>query len=301
MSSTFSLFFPGTVAEASSLLRELGESARVYAGGTELMILNRYGFTTFDHLVDIKRIPGLAAVSTDPEGAVRIGATATHHQLERDALIRSGLPMLAEAESQIGNIRIRNQGTLGGNLCYTDPNSDPMAPLLVYEATVDLERGRADRRSMPLDDFLAGHYQNALEPDEVLTSVQARPLPPGWQECYLRIEHLSRPTATAAVAVSAETDGRSRGPRGAVIREARLAVGGVSPRALRLDDLERRLHGVPAADAARVVAEHTGYLSRRLAPHADGLGSAEYKIHLVAALLRRGIARCTGGDDGHGI
>lgn len=299
MSSAFSVLSPGTAGAASALLRELGESARVYAGGAELMILHRYGLTSFDYLVDIKRIPGLAAISKEPDGAVRIGATVTHHRLETHDLIRSRLPMLAEAESRIGNIRIRNQGTLGGNLCFSDPNSDPMAPLLIYEASVDIDRGGSNRRTIPLDDFLIGQYQTALHPDEVLTSVRARPLPPGWKECYLRVEHLSRPTATVAVAVKEGRSSRQAGD--AIIGEARLAVGGVSSRAIRLDALEDRLREMPAAGALRVISEDTSYLGELLAPQPDVLGSAEYKLHLVVTLIRRGITRCTALGAGHGI
>jgi carbon-monoxide dehydrogenase medium subunit len=252
----FRVLDPTTTAEAASELGRLGEQARVYAGGAELLLLMRQGLLEADYLVNVKRIPKLDEVSWDGE-RVRIGATTLHRRLETDPLVRERLPLFAYAESHVGNIRVRNQGTA----------------LLVHEATVTVA-GASGERQMPLDEFLVGTYQVALEPDEILTEVQATPLPAGWGHAYQRIEQFYRPTLNVAAAVRPE-DGR--------IGEARLAVGCVGPKSVRLTELEERL-----------AAESAAYLTEQLEPVGDLLGSAEYKIHLTGVLLGRALGQAVG-------
>src|SRR4051812_48429828 len=145
------LLEPTSVAEASSELRRHGEQARIYGGGAELVLLMRHGMLSPDYLIDIKRVPGIRGVSTEGD-AVRIGAATTHSAVQRDDAVRQYIPSLARAASTIGNVRVRGVGTIGGNLCFADPHSDPAAPLLVHEACVVLENAER-QRTLALDDF----------------------------------------------------------------------------------------------------------------------------------------------------
>ncbi|HLY64059.1 MAG TPA: FAD binding domain-containing protein, partial [Chloroflexota bacterium] len=181
----FELVEPTTLEEASAELRRLGDAAKVYAGGVELLLLLRHQLVDADYLVNIKRIPNLNAIRWDGQ-AVRIGATVTHRRMEWDELLRERLPLLADAEKHVGNVRVRTQGTLGGNLCFADPHADPGTALLVHEARVVIARG-ASTRELPLEDFLVGSYTVALEPDELLTEVIAPPLSSQWATSYLRV------------------------------------------------------------------------------------------------------------------
>jgi carbon-monoxide dehydrogenase medium subunit len=282
----FRVVEPTTVAEAAAELGRLGERARVYAGGAELVLLLRQGLLEADYLVNIKRIPGLDVVAEN-DGAVRIGATVVHRRLETDPLVRERLPLFAYAESQVGNVRVRSQGTVGGNLCFADPHADVATALLVHDATVTL--GGAATREMPLREFLVGTYETALGPDELLTEIRVPPLPAGWGHAYLRVEQFYRPTLNVAVALARE-DGRLGG--------ARLAVGCVGPKAVRLDELEGRVRGLPLAEAQQVVGEAGPYLAEVLEPVDDLLGSAEYKVYLAGVLLGRALAQATGSDGG---
>ncbi len=133
----FRVLNPTNVREAATELGRLGEQARVYAGGSELILLLRHRLLQADTLVNIKRIPDMNEISRNGQ-AMHIGATVTHHQLEKDPQVRETLPMFAYAESRIGNIRVRNQGTLGGNLCFADPYADPGTAFFVYETTACL-------------------------------------------------------------------------------------------------------------------------------------------------------------------
>lgn len=285
MLKPFRVLAPTTVAEASAELARLGEQAKVYAGGAEVLLLLRTGLVHADHLVDVKRIPGLGELSWNG-GVLTIGATVTHHRLERDPLVRAHIPTLAAAESTIGNIRIRCQGTLGGNLCFNDPHADSGTALLVYDASVRIGGGNGERE-LGLSDFLLDTYTTALEPDEVLTAVDVPALPPGWGSAFLRIERFHRPTVNVAAAARMQ-DGRLEG--------ARLAVGCVGPTALRLSALETRLQGLPLEDALRVTAESKPYLREQLQPVDDLLGSADYKIHVASVLLGRALRQAAQGN-----
>lgn len=273
----FEVIFAESVDEASSELARLGDEALVYSGGVELVLLTRLGFVQAGYFVDVKSIPGIGELS-EAGNALRIGATVSHRRVHGDPLVQERLPLLAQAAGSIGNVRIRNQGTLGGNVCFCDPHSDPTAPLLVYEATVVAESARG-RRELAFDDFVVGPYETALEPDEIVTSVAAEPLP-GWGQHYIRFARFERPTVNTGVAVRTE---------GGTIAEARVAVGCLGPRARRLGELEERLQGVRADEASRIVDESRSYLAEALSPSDDLLGSADYKLQLASVLLGRAL------------
>lgn len=287
MLKPFRVLDPTTVAEAASELGRLGEQARVYAGGAELVLLLRHGILVADYLVNVKGIPGLNAVAWD-DGVVRIGATTVHHRLETDPLVRERLPLFAYAESHVGNVRVRNQGTVGGNLCFADPHADVATALLVHDATLQVANASATRE-LTLGEFLVGTYATALEPDELLTDIRVPPLPTGWGHAYLRVEQFYRPTLNVAAVVE-----RQNGNLGHV----RLAVGCIGPKAVRLPELEARLSGLTLADAQQAVAEARAYLADQLEPVDDLLGSAEYKLHLAGVLIGRALAQAVERNGG---
>lgn len=279
----FKVLHPTTIEEAASELARLGERARVYAGGTELLVLHRYGLIRLDHIVNIKKISALHGITYDGS-ALHIGATVTHDELERDPLVREHSPSFSYAESQVANIRVRNQGTLGGNLSFCDPHSDPGTVLLIHEARVKIA-GKAGERRMPLGDFFLGSYETALKPDELLAAIEVPPLPAGWLSRYLRVQRFERPTLGVGAAVQL---GEER------LKGVRLAVGCVGPRPLRLTDLETKLVGLSLEEADRVIGETNGYLEQVLEPVEDMLGSAEYKLYLTRVLLERALGEAAG-------
>jgi len=280
MHNPFRVLRPATVAEASRELSRLGESACVYAGGSELLLLLRHGLVDYEQLIDIKHIPELSTLEWDG-GALHIGANVTHRRLELSPLVLEHLPDLAQVESQVANVRVRNVGTLGGNLSFSDPHSDPGTLLLVHEATVRLQRGRRKRR-LPLEEFLVGSYETVLEPDELLTAVDVPALPAGVGVAYQRVERIERPSVGVAVAAGLR-DGR--------LADVRMAVGCVGPKPVRLHALEGRVSGLSLSDAARVMAESRPVLQEQLEPVGDIHGSVEYKTHIVSVLLARTLAQ----------
>lgn len=280
MLNPFRVLDPTTVPEAAKELGRLGDRAKVYAGGAELLLLLRHRLIQADYLVNIKSITNLNRIVWDGR-ILHVGACVTHRRLEQDPLVCRYLPMFAYAESQVANIRVRNQGTLGGNLCFSDPHSDPGTALLVYEATVSVA-GPREERQMLLSDFLVGMYTTALEPDELLVEVQVPPLPPGWGSAYLRVHRFQRPTLGVAAAAKLQ-DGRLSG--------VRLAVGCMGPRPERLTELEAKIQGLRLSEAERVVGEGEAYLKELLQPVDDLLGPADYKLYIVQVLLRQALEK----------
>jgi aerobic carbon-monoxide dehydrogenase medium subunit len=287
MLNPLKLLQPETAREASHALAELGEKARIYAGGAELLLLLRNGLLSAEVLVDVKKIERLHRVSSD-HGALRIGACVTHDTLENSALVREHAPALAYAESQVANVRVRNQGTLGGNLVFNDPHSDPGTVLLVHDASVVIGNQNGER-SMALGDFLLDMYATALKPDDVLLEVVIPSLPRGMNSTYLRLHRYQRPTLGVAAAASM-ADGR--------IEEVKLAVGCVGPKPERLTTLEGKLSGAKLTDAKGVLMEEKTYLRELLRPMDDLLGSADYKLYMAQVMLADALGQA--GRNGNG-
>ena len=267
----FDLHRASSVEEARELLVRYGDDAAVICGGTELLLLLKLGFAAFGHLVDIKGIEELGGVRAE-NGTLVIGATATHREIERSPLVLDRLPALAKMEREVANIRVRNVGTLGGNLCFSDPHSDPATFLLALDAEVEYDRAR-----QPLSEFLVGPYETALAHGQLLHSVRI-PLPgEGTRVAHRKLSFYERPAATVACAVRVE---------GGAIAEARVAVGSVGPRAVLATEAASALAGASTEDrdalrsAGALAAEAAGAVE-------DSNGSVEYKQQLVRVLVER--------------
>ena len=274
MLSQLKLVQPVTVREASQALAGYGENAKIYAGGAELLLLLRNGLLQAEILIDVKKIEPLQRIALD-NGVLRLGACITHRELEQSALVRAHAPALAYAESQVANVRVRNQGTLGGNLAFNDPHSDPGTVLLIHDASVVVGNESGERR-MALKEFFVDMYATALEPGDVLLEIQIPALPAGMKETYLRLHRYQRPTLGVAAGVL-----MSNG----TVEEVRLSVGCVGPKAQRLTELETRINGTKLSEAKKILAEEKNYFREKLRPVDDLLGSAEYKLYMTGVML----------------
>ena len=288
----FTLHRPETAEEACALLARLGEDAAPYAGGTELLLLMKLGLLRPPHLVDVKRIPGFGALTDG--GRLTIGATVTHRALEQSALVRARCPLVASVARHVANVRVRNVGTVGGNLAFADPHSDLATVFLALDATVELVSPRG-RRELPLDEFVRGPWETARRPDELLTSVRLAPWPSRTAAAYVKFGVHERPTLGVAVALRLEGAGSGGSAR---IAEARVVVGCVSPRPGRMPAAESRLSGVAVDqvdEAAVAVAAAAG-----VDPADDLYGSADYKREMVSVFVRRAlrvaVARARGAE-----
>lgn len=267
----FDLHRASSVEEARELLLRYGDDAAVICGGTELLLLLKLGFAAYGHLVDIKAIKELGGVRAE-NGTVVIGATATHREIERSPLVLERLPALAGMEQRVANIRVRNVGTLGGNLCFSDPHSDPATFLLTLDAEVEYDGTRR-----PLSEFLVGPYETALAQGQLLHSVRIPPAREGTKIAHRKLSFHERPAATVACAVRVEYGS---------IAEARVAVGSVGPRAVLATSAADALAGASVEDIDRL--RSAGALAAEAAGAVeDANGSVEYKEQLVRVLVER--------------
>ena len=285
MLQSLQLVQPTTVDEASEALAAFGEKAKIYAGGAELLLLLRHGLLQAEVLVDVKKLERLRRMSAD-DGVLRVGACVTHHALEKSALVREHAPSLAHAEAQVANVRVRNQGTLGGNLAFNDPHSDPGAVLLVHNAAVTIGNEAGERR-IALDEFFVDMYATVLEPGDLLLDVEIPALPAGMKSAYLRLHRYQRPTLGIAVGAKM-TNG--------AVDEVRLAVGCAGPRAKRLTELETKLRGTKLSDARRILVREKNYLRQILRPVDDLLGGADYKLYMTGVMLGDALEEAAQGN-----
>ncbi|OLC31367.1 MAG: hypothetical protein AUH81_18300 [Candidatus Rokubacteria bacterium 13_1_40CM_4_69_5] len=284
---SFELCEPTSVAEASVLLARHGDTARIYAGGTELILAMKEGLIHYDHLVNVKTIPGLAGVRLDG-GALRIGAATPHRVLERDPIVRERFPAVARMETDVANVRVREVGTLGGNLCFAEPHADPGALLQVFDATVRIEK-KGGGRTIPLAELFVGPFETCLEGDELVTEIVVPPLPGHSAAAYLKFGFLERPSVGVGVAVTLD-DGR--------VADARIAVGSVGPVPRRMREAEARLKDKAIAESVAALPEAARIAARAAEAITDLHGSAEYKEHLVGVLLRRAWEQALAAVDG---
>jgi carbon-monoxide dehydrogenase medium subunit len=269
--SPFRLHRPTTVAQATDLLRELGPDALPYCGGTELLLVAKLGLTDFSDLVDLKSIPEISGIEAN--GSLRIGATTTHREIESSPLVRAGWPSLAEMERRVGNLRVRNVGSIGGNLCFADPHSDPATYLIAAGALVLTSSGR----EIPVEEFTRGPYATALEPAELVVAVQVPELPADSALVHRKMSFHERPAVTVAVNV---------GVRDGVVAHACIAVGSVGVVAQRLRRTEETLIGASGPEAD-VLSHCADTAAGEVEPVEDSNGSVEYKRQLVRVLVRR--------------
>jgi carbon-monoxide dehydrogenase medium subunit len=276
--SRFELYAPGTVEEATDLLERYGGDAALYCGGTELLLLMKLGFAQFGHLVDVKGIEELRGLRAG-DGTISTGAATTHRAIERSPLVRERWPALAEMEQGVANLRVRNAGTIGGNLSFADPHSDPATFLLAANATVVARQGGCAARRIPAGEFVRGPYQTALEPGEVLVSVEL-PVPPrGAGVAHAKLSFHERPAATATCLA------RVNGGR---VVEARIAVGSVGVVPVRAPAAERLLEGVDPVRPDPEVLRRAGEAAAEAACAVeDANGSVAYKENLVRVLVER--------------
>jgi carbon-monoxide dehydrogenase medium subunit len=277
---SFDLLQPRSLAEASELLLKHRDEARPIAGGTTLVILMKQRAVHYPYLVDLQSIPGLNQIAREADG-IRIGALVTHRTVELSHLVRNSFPVVAEAFSRIGNVRVRETASVGGNLAHADYRLDPPPPLLLLKSEVTLF-GPGGLRVIPLQDFFTGMYETALGPGEILVDVKVPYMPPGSKAVYLRHSALSAndwPCLGVAAFVSKE-DGR--------VRDLRLALSGLAAMPLSIDGLEF-VQDCSLDDS--VLDRILRVVDEQIAPFSDLRGSEWYKRRVARVFVKRAIAQ----------
>jgi carbon-monoxide dehydrogenase medium subunit len=289
MISPFVLHQPGSLPEALSVLAEHNGDTNVLAGGSELLLLLKLGLIKARHLVDIKKITELSRLEFDSESkTLHVGPLVTHRTLEKSELIRQRFPLLAEMQRELANVRIRNVGTLAGNLCFAEPHSDPAALLVAYDAFVILRSSDGERR-VPIGDFFTDYYETVLRKNELMIDIQIPELDSNFLASYSRFCPSERPIVTIAL-LTLWDDG--------VCAEARLGLGCVGPMPLRVAEFEDRVRGKSAEELSVKADEFAAMAARSCEPLADLWGSPEYKRKVLKNLVRDGLHRqCQGKNE----
>lgn len=280
---SFDLLQPQSLPEAVELLQRYGDDARAIGGGTTLVILLKQRALHYPYLVDLQTIPGLSHITQESDG-IRIGALTTHRMIELSPLVRQAFPVVAEAFSYIGNVRVRQTASVGGNLAHADYRLDPPPPLLALGATVSAF-GPKGSRTIALKDFFRGMYETALEPGEILTEVKIPQMPANSRAVYLRYSTLSAndwPCVGVAAFMERE-NGRCK--------HLRLALGGVAATPLLISGLEFSHDQV--VDAA-VIDKILAAVDAQIAPSADLRGSDWYKRKMARLFTQKAVEQLNG-------
>lgn len=276
---------PTSIEEVLGLLGDLGDEAKVLAGGQSLVPLMNFRLARPGHLIDLNQVEELAYMESE-NGALRIGAMARQRAIERSSLVAELWPLLAQAVGYIGHVHIRNRGTIGGSLAHADPAAEIPAVMLALNAEL-LVQGREGPRLLGAKDFFDSHYTTALEPDELLTEVRVPALPPGAGWAFEELTRRHGDFALVGVAALVAIDNRG------CIAEARLAFAGAGPTPLRATGAEARLAGERPSEGP--FREAAASASQELEPDSDVHASARYRREVAAVLARRALTRAVAG------
>lgn len=284
----FDYHAPATLAEACSLLVELGPEARVLAGGTDLLHKMKTGKLAPRALVSLKRLTALRDIRHEAGRGVVIGALATQNAVVNSAVLHRRFPSVSDAAHQMASLQIRNLGTVGGNIANGVPSADLPPILVALGASVHLV-GKGGERSLPLEEVFTGAAQTVIGADEILTEVVIPDT--GWTGSrYLKFglrRSGALAVAGAAVAVRCE---------GGVIRDARVALSSCAPTVIRSPAAEAYLRDKPPTD--EVLAEAGLRAEADASPRDSIRGSAEYRRNLARVLTRRALGKAV--VEGHG-
>jgi carbon-monoxide dehydrogenase medium subunit len=263
---------PATLKEALSLL-ESGDR-KILAGGMSLIPLMKLRLASPGEVVDLARVPGLAGIA-ESDGVLRIGAMTTHYQIETSPVIRAKCPLLGETAGAIGDIQVRNMGTIGGSIAHADPAADYPAALVALEAKFRLVSAKSDR-VVEASDFFLDAFTTALEPGEIVLEVQAPVEDASEGHSYAKLSHPASGFAVVGVAARIKKSGGK-------ITLARIGITGMGPRAIRARKAEELLEGgadIAAAIATVGVGEDA---------NSDLFADGDYRRHLARVYAGRAL------------
>jgi aerobic carbon-monoxide dehydrogenase medium subunit len=273
----FEYVAPESLDEAISLLAESGGDAKILAGGHSLLPAMKLRLAQPGKLIDLRKVPGLNEIKVDASG-VTIGAMVTHADVARSSEVQRALPALAEATSVVGDLQVRNRGTLGGSLAHADPAGDPPAPFLALDGSI-VVKGPNGERTIAANDFFIDILTTALAEDEIVTAVKFPALEAGTGTAYAKFDHPASHYALTGVAAAVKLDGSGN------VESVKVGVTGVGPKAYRATAVEQALVG----KGANAIAEAASHAADGIDCNDDIHASAEYRAHLASVFTRRAL------------
>jgi len=305
---TFDYLKPETLQEALHLLGRHGASARLVAGGTDVMVMIKKGEISPGVLVSMRGISGLDRLEFE-DGILRIGATVTHRSVERSETVRRHFSALADAVDVLGTVQIRNVATIAGNICTAAPSADTAPPLLVLGASIKVLSPEGER-TIPLEEFFKGPGETVLRRGEIVTEVSIPKLLPHTGSAYWKHKRrgaLELPMLGVAVLLSLNTDRiscgdmmRARSPVSSIFhalekdelvcKEVRIALGVAAPTPMRAFKAENLLRGQKISDGLLDKVAETA--SEEARPRDSIRGEAWYRKEMVKVFVKRMAVTC---------
>ncbi len=277
-----------SLAQALEWLAGAGDDAHLIAGGTALVTMMKQRLVEPAIVVGLRDVPELRGIRRDAGGGLEIGAMETHRALERSTEVRAHCGALAETFASVATVRIRNQGTVGGNLAHADPAQDPPPMLIALDAEAVIASPGGER-TLPLDAFFIGFFETALAPGEILRAVRVPPPAPGARATYVKFLPQSQDDyATISVACVIEADEEQRCTR------ARIALGGAASVPLRVSAAEDALIGNVLTREA--IDEAAALVRDAVDPLGDVRGSAAYKREMARVWTARALRQTALGE-----
>ncbi len=276
--AAFEYHAPTTVREAIGLLEKHGDDAKILAGGHSLLPIMKFRLAQPKIVVDIGRIPGLDGITLAKDKVI-IGALATHDAVEHSAVLREHCPLLPEAAAVIGDMQVRNRGTVGGSLAHADPAADYPGAILALDAEI-VATGPKGARTIQAGQFFVDMLTTALRPTEIVTEIRVPALSKGTGAAYQKHPHPASGYAVVGVAAVVTVSGGR-------CQRAAIGINGVSGKAYRATAVERALVG-KALDE-KTVAEAASHAADGVDTQSDLYASGEFRAHLATVYAKRAV------------
>jgi aerobic carbon-monoxide dehydrogenase medium subunit len=286
--ASFDYVAPATLDEAVRALVAHGEEAKLLAGGHSLLPLLKLRLAHTKLLIDLGKIPGLTGIS-QRDGSIVIGALATHYQLESSELLKAKCPLLCQTAREIGDVQVRNRGTIGGSLTHADPSADWPAAILALAGKLNLS-GPQGVRTLAAEDFFLGPMTTAIEATEILTEIRVPAFPRRYGSAYLKMPQQASGFAIVGVAVSLQIGREGR------CEEIGVGVTGLGGHPFRARAVEERLRQNKLT--AKLIEESAARVAEGSDPLEDLHASAKFRAHLAqvytARALQEAVKRAVG-------
>jgi aerobic carbon-monoxide dehydrogenase medium subunit len=282
--TTFEYHVPTTVQEAISLLSQYGGEAKLLAGGHSLIPIMNLRLAQPKALIDLGKIPGLVGIREDG-GTVVIGAMTTHWMIESSALLKEKVPILPEAAAVIGDVQVRNRGTIGGSLAHADPAGDFPAVAVALDMQLKAVGPRGER-TLKAREFFVDILTTALQPDEILTEIRVPAFAARTGSAYEKFPNPASRYAIVGAAAVVTVDGNG------VCQKAAVGLNGVTGKPVAAAGVEQALAGKRLND--QTIQEAAAKAADGLEPLGDIFASAPYRAHLARVYTKRALARASG-------
>ncbi len=284
----FEYYAPKTLEEALRLVERHGDEAKLLAGGHSLLPLMKLRLAAPRYVIDLGRLRGMSYLREEG-GRILIGALTTHAEIAGSALLHGQCPLLPETAAEIGDVQVRNRGTLGGSLAHADPAADYPAAILALDAEI-VVASTSGTRTIPATEFFVDMLTTQLRPGEILTQVSVPTLASRTGTAYCKLHQPASGFAIVGVAARVALN-KSK------IEDLGVGITGVGPKAYRAEAVEKALRGKKVN--AKLLADAARHAAQGVEPLSDLHASAEYRKEMATVFARRALERAIARAQGN--